>query len=230
MGPGWAPIRAAAGVSATDVADRDNIPLALLGWVVGSAAVWSSLFAIGSFLYGQTTKALLLTAVFVASAAALARIVQRVWRDEDAPEHGAPESKGSMHRLLSFVLVVFVLEHAIAAQDWPQWRGPARDGSVPAASVPAAWPDAFARVWQRRSRRGLLVAGRGAAAGSSSTAAAIPTKSSRRSMRRPARRSGNTTTMRRSRRTATRRRWRRAPTPRRSSPAGASSRSAGPAN
>ena len=68
-----------------------------------------------------------------------------------------PESKGSMHRLLSFVLVVFVLEHAIAAQDWPQWRGPARDGSVPAASAPTAWPNAFSPAWQRRRRRGLLV-------------------------------------------------------------------------
>ncbi len=53
-----------------------------------------------------------------------------------------------MHRLLSFVLVVFVLEHAIAAQDWPQWRGPARDGSVPAASAPTTWPNAFSPAWK----------------------------------------------------------------------------------
>ena len=88
MGPGWAPIRAAAGVSPAHVPDGNNIPLALLGWVVGSATVWSSLFAIGSYLYGRTTAALLLTAIFVASALSLARIVQRMWRDDER-QHGA---------------------------------------------------------------------------------------------------------------------------------------------
>ena len=30
---------------------------------------------------------------------------------------------------------------------WPQWRGPARDGSVAAAAVPK-WPDAWKRAWR----------------------------------------------------------------------------------
>ena len=34
-----------------------------------------------------------------------------------------------------------------AAQDWPQWRGPARDGVVGAFDVPASWPEALQRRW-----------------------------------------------------------------------------------
>jgi outer membrane protein assembly factor BamB len=37
---------------------------------------------------------------------------------------------------------------APVGRDWPQWRGPARDGSVPAASAPAAWPSALKSVWR----------------------------------------------------------------------------------
>src|SRR5262245_3851577 len=32
--------------------------------------------------------------------------------------------------------------------DWPQWRGPSRDGSVPAAQVPSAWPASYALAWR----------------------------------------------------------------------------------
>ncbi len=35
-----------------------------------------------------------------------------------------------------------------AAQDWPQWRGPARDGVITAFREPAAWPDALVRQWR----------------------------------------------------------------------------------
>ena len=35
---------------------------------------------------------------------------------------------------------------AVTAQDWPQWRGPARDG-VAAFDVPSSWPDALQRQW-----------------------------------------------------------------------------------
>jgi len=34
------------------------------------------------------------------------------------------------------------------APDWPQWRGPSRDGSIPAAQVPAAWPESYAPAWR----------------------------------------------------------------------------------
>jgi hypothetical protein len=80
FGPGWAHIREAAGVSATDSPGAgDNIPMALLGWVAGCAAVWSSLFAVGSVLYGEYGRAAALTAVFVVSGVVLVRVVQQIW-------------------------------------------------------------------------------------------------------------------------------------------------------
>jgi outer membrane protein assembly factor BamB len=36
----------------------------------------------------------------------------------------------------------------IDAQDWPQWRGPNRDGAISAFKAPAAWPPALTRRWQ----------------------------------------------------------------------------------
>ena len=78
-GPGWEPIRKLAGDGARSVADRDNIPLALLGWVAGCTAIWSALFAEGSYLYGRMPQALLLTAVFVASSLVLMFVVKRTW-------------------------------------------------------------------------------------------------------------------------------------------------------
>ena len=42
-------IRAAAGLGPrTTVEDRDNIPLALVGWVAGCTVIWTSLFTVGS--------------------------------------------------------------------------------------------------------------------------------------------------------------------------------------
>lgn len=54
-------------------------------------------------------------------------------------------------RFISFRLVVvalLVFAYAVQAQDWRQWRGPTRDGIVPAASAPKAWPDSLRRVWR----------------------------------------------------------------------------------
>jgi outer membrane protein assembly factor BamB len=41
---------------------------------------------------------------------------------------------------------VVLLSTSVHAQ-WPQWRGPARDGAVPAASVPKAWPETLQQAW-----------------------------------------------------------------------------------
>jgi outer membrane protein assembly factor BamB len=35
----------------------------------------------------------------------------------------------------------------VAAQDWPQWRGPARDGLIRAFKEPAAWPMTLTKRW-----------------------------------------------------------------------------------
>ncbi|HKP82531.1 MAG TPA: PQQ-binding-like beta-propeller repeat protein [Pyrinomonadaceae bacterium] len=36
----------------------------------------------------------------------------------------------------------------VRAQEWTQWRGPARDGSVSGKNVPAAWPESLKRSWR----------------------------------------------------------------------------------
>ena len=49
----------------------------------GCAVIWSSLFAIGNYLYGRTGLALTLTAVFVLSGAILLYVIRHLW---DRPE------------------------------------------------------------------------------------------------------------------------------------------------
>ena len=82
FGPGWEPVRRQVALSAEEIAtvDHTNIPLALLGWVFGCAVIWSSLFAIGNYLYGRMTYAAVLGAVLVVSGLALIRVINRLWR------------------------------------------------------------------------------------------------------------------------------------------------------
>lgn len=44
-------------------------------------------------------------------------------------------------------LTFCVVATTVSAQDWGQWRGPARDGKVPAAVVPKQWPASVTRGW-----------------------------------------------------------------------------------
>ncbi|MFO1514913.1 MAG: sodium:solute symporter family protein [Verrucomicrobiota bacterium] len=79
-GPGWTKIREAAGVSEAEAAlHGDHMGMATLGWVSGCTVIWSSLFAIGNFLYGRTSTALVLTAVFVVSGLALLYVINHLW-------------------------------------------------------------------------------------------------------------------------------------------------------
>ena len=83
FGPGWTRVRAEAGPLPDD-GTAENIPRALLGWLAGCTAIWSSLFAVGNFLYGRTGAALGLTAVFAVSAAALIAVVRPLWKAGEA--------------------------------------------------------------------------------------------------------------------------------------------------
>jgi outer membrane protein assembly factor BamB len=42
---------------------------------------------------------------------------------------------------------LFVFASPAFAQDWSQWRGPSRDGIVPAAVIPKQWPASTKRAW-----------------------------------------------------------------------------------
>jgi outer membrane protein assembly factor BamB len=51
-------------------------------------------------------------------------------------------------RIALVIVVVSTLSAAAHAQ-WPQWRGPNRDGVVASATVPAAWPQAPTLQWKQ---------------------------------------------------------------------------------
>ncbi len=87
FGPGWTRIREEAGISEAEaLATRENIPLALLGWVTGCTVIWSALFTVGNFLYGRYGYALALFVVFVVAGAVLLRVINRVWSASQAYE------------------------------------------------------------------------------------------------------------------------------------------------
>jgi outer membrane protein assembly factor BamB len=53
-----------------------------------------------------------------------------------------------MNRFACGFAFLFLLTANVSAQEWTQWRGPARDGSVPAKNAPAAWPESLKRSWR----------------------------------------------------------------------------------
>jgi hypothetical protein len=61
----------------------DHMGMASLGWVSGCLVIWSSLFAIGNFLYGRTQPALILTGVFIVSGIALLYVINHLWDKKD---------------------------------------------------------------------------------------------------------------------------------------------------
>jgi Na+/proline symporter len=74
-GPGWRRIREAAGVTASP----DSLPQALLGWVVGCVLIYSALFGAGSFVYGRVGPGVLCAVLFLASAAAMTKLLSAMW-------------------------------------------------------------------------------------------------------------------------------------------------------
>jgi hypothetical protein len=96
FGPGWRRISREAGVSALDAqATHENIPLALLGWFAGSTVIWSSLFAVGSILYGRTMSAIVLTSVFVGSGLLLIYVMNRLWDKTNVRDAALAELEAS---------------------------------------------------------------------------------------------------------------------------------------
>src|SRR5688572_9940057 len=50
---------------------------------------------------------------------------------------------------LAWTLAALIpIASSASAQDWPQWRGPARDGAISSFREPAAWPKALTKRWQ----------------------------------------------------------------------------------
>src|SRR5205814_9375287 len=52
------------------------------------------------------------------------------------------------HRATLGVVAGVLVGTAAFAEDWPQWRGPNRDGKVTGFTPPATWPKALAQKWK----------------------------------------------------------------------------------
>jgi len=72
-GSGWdAVVNKANAEGVNLVKEKSQLPLELLCWLVGCITVYGALFATGNWIYGNTTSALILTAVAILGAAILA--------------------------------------------------------------------------------------------------------------------------------------------------------------
>ena len=67
-------------------------------------------------------------------------------------------------RIHVVVLLVLLLCALAQAQEWPQWRGPARTGAAAGFTAPAAWPDRPKQIWKVQAGAGhaspVVAAGR----------------------------------------------------------------------
>jgi solute:Na+ symporter, SSS family len=70
-GPGWRAIRERLGLAPSP----DSLPLGLLATVLGAIAIWSALFATGSFLYGHLSQAVILTILAIGTGSGCVRLV-----------------------------------------------------------------------------------------------------------------------------------------------------------
>src|SRR5262245_66199507 len=55
--------------------------------------------------------------------------------------------------VVAFVFVIFwcalsILAAQTPSPDWPQWRGPNRDGAIASFTPPKGWPNQLARKWK----------------------------------------------------------------------------------
>jgi SSS family solute:Na+ symporter len=89
-GPGWRKVLARAAADGEDLTDYQaraaDLPRGILSMVIGCLAVYSTLFATGCWIYGQTAAAAVLTATAAASAGVLAWL----WRGQVARDAGLP--------------------------------------------------------------------------------------------------------------------------------------------
>jgi SSS family solute:Na+ symporter len=80
-GPGWARIRREHALPPSP----DSLTLALLGWILGLAAVYGALFATGAFVYGRPLQGALWSAVAAAAVVGLLSTGRRLWSAAAGP-------------------------------------------------------------------------------------------------------------------------------------------------
>lgn len=53
-------------------------------------------------------------------------------------------------RVLGCCFILFVVSSVAFSADWPQWRGPNRDGATVDVPLPAVWPTELMAIWQQK--------------------------------------------------------------------------------
>lgn len=53
-----------------------------------------------------------------------------------------------LHKFLLLPIFILSTGQTVVSQEWTQWRGPTRDGLVPASVTPNSWPESFERSWR----------------------------------------------------------------------------------
>ncbi len=77
-GPGWSEIRYELGFKPNPM---DQLGRSTVGWLSGSIVIWSSMFAIGNFLYGRWIPAVILTGIFLVSGGLLLHVIRKLWAE-----------------------------------------------------------------------------------------------------------------------------------------------------
>jgi outer membrane protein assembly factor BamB len=57
-------------------------------------------------------------------------------------------------RVLGVLVGLVLCTALLSAQEWPQWRGPARTGAAAGFTAPAAWPDRPKQIWKVQAGAG----------------------------------------------------------------------------
>ena len=55
---------------------------------------------------------------------------------------------GNRWSIMMVGCVILIAAGCVLGQDWPQWRGPNRDGKVTGFAAPQAWPKELAPKWK----------------------------------------------------------------------------------
>jgi Na+/proline symporter len=82
FGPGWSPVREQAGISrqqAREWEGKDNVPLAMLGWLSGTMLIWCALFTVGNFLYGRMNYFWVLLAISLVCGFVMISTIRKLW-------------------------------------------------------------------------------------------------------------------------------------------------------
>lgn len=70
--------------------------------------------------------------------------------DGGTPLHSRNHAGIALRCVALLTAIVACVGHRALAADWPQWRGPTRDGVVPAANVPQQWPEELKKTWEQK--------------------------------------------------------------------------------